>query len=147
MCLYETLHKDYLLPSSYTQKIACEIDNPQRPGAQHLAQPSVISSMTKESRKGQIHSMDTSCLNQVAVPWQQSKHCKSTILQGSISKMLKKRKEKRCLLRDAIPSLEAEQPSVPLLEWGGVHTSWHGALRLTLFKDLLSAVFWLGPEA
>ena len=98
MCLYETLHKDYLLPSSYTQKIACEIDNPQRPGAQHLAQPSVISSMTKESRKGQIHSMDTSCLNQVAVPWQQSKHCKSTILQGSISKMLKKRKEKRCLL-------------------------------------------------
>ena len=48
---------------------------------------------------------------------------------------------------DAIPSLEAEQPSVPLLDWGGVHPAWHGALRLTLFKDLLSAVFWLGPES
>ena len=48
---------------------------------------------------------------------------------------------------DAVPSLEALQAWVPLLDWGGVHTAWHGALRLTLFKDLLSAVFWLGPES
>ena len=49
---------------------------------------------------------------------------------------------------DAIPTLEAEQAWVPLLDWGGAHkTAWHGALRLTLFKDLLSVVFWLGPES
>jgi len=48
---------------------------------------------------------------------------------------------------DAIPSLEAEQAWVSLLDWGGVHTAWHSALRLTFFKDLLSAVFWLGPES
>ena len=48
---------------------------------------------------------------------------------------------------DAIPSLEAEQAGVPLPDWGEVDTAWHGALRLTLFKDLLSAVFWLGPES
>ena len=26
------------------------------------------------------------------------------------------------------PSLEAEEASVPLLNWGGVHTAWQGAL-------------------
>lgn len=41
--------------------------------------------------------MDTSRLKQAAVYWHQS-YCRSTILQGSINKMLKKRKEKRCLL-------------------------------------------------
>ena len=30
---------------------------------------------------------------------------------------------------DAIPSLEAEQAGVPLLDWGGVNTAWHSALR------------------
>ena len=35
---------------------------------------------------------------------------------------------------DAFPSLEAELPSVSLLDWGGVHPAWHSALRLTLFK-------------
>ena len=45
----------------------------------------------------------------------------------------------------AIPSLELEQAWVPLLDWSVVKTAWHGALHWTLFKHLLSAVFWLGP--
>ena len=69
--------------------------------------------------------------------------------------MLKKRKKKvvptllspASLTWDAFPSLEAELPSVSLLDWGGVHPAWHNALRLTLFKALLSATFWLGPES
>ena len=55
------------LPSSYTQKTACEIDNPQGPDAQHLSWPSAIIFMAKEFRKQQIHSMDMSCLKQAAV--------------------------------------------------------------------------------
>ena len=35
---------------------------------------------------------------------------------------------------DAIPSLEAEWAWVPLLDWGGVDTAWHGPLHWTLLK-------------
>ena len=91
-------------------------------------------------------------LSQAAVHWQQSQHCKSTILQSSVGKRLKKRKGVPALLStsltwDAIPSLEAEQAGVPFPDWGGVDTAWHSALCWTIFKGPLSATFWLGPES
>ena len=41
-------------------------------------------------------------LNQVII-WQQSEHCKLTILQHNIGMMLKRRKEKQCLLYSPRP--------------------------------------------
>ena len=44
-------------------------------------------------------------LSQAAVHWQQSQHCRSTILQSSIGKRLKHRKETECLLSYLSPWL------------------------------------------
>ena len=51
---------------------------------------------------------------------------------GSIGKILKK-SSVHCVRSDlpdlgCYPILEAEEALVPLLIWGGVHTTWQGAL-------------------
>ena len=51
------------------------------------------------------------------------------------------------LTKAATPSLEPNQAWVPLLDWGGLERAWHGAQHWILFKRLLSALFWLGPDS
>ena len=47
----------------------------------------------------------------------------------------------------ATPSLKPNQAEVSLLDWGGFERAWHGAQHWTLFKRLLSALFWHGPDS
>ena len=53
MCISKKYYTQtiFFLPSSYTQNTVCEIDNPQGPDAQHIAQPSAINSMAKKKKK------------------------------------------------------------------------------------------------
>ena len=138
-----TYTKNSISLRNNSQKWSSEIDIPQGPDTQHFAR----TSMAKVQKNTIEISHRYIILSQVAVHWQQSQHCKSTILQSSVGKRLKKRKGVPALLStsltwDAIPSLEAEQAGVPLPDWGGVDTVWHSALRWTLFKGLLSVMFW-----
>ena len=83
----------------------------------------------RERDTSQIHNTESGSCTLTIVT-----NCKSTILQSSIGKRLKKRNGVPALLStsltwDAVPSLEAEQAGVPLPDWGGVDTAWHSALH------------------
>ena len=85
--------------------------------------------------------------NQAAVHWQQSQHCKLTMLQHSKGTMLDRRKEKQSslfppasLTWSGVPSLDPEWAWVPQLDWDGVKTVWHGALHWTFLRSTVCYV-------
>ena len=107
----------------------------------------------KKKKKSDIPPHKYVCLSQEAVRGQKPRDCKSSVLHGSIDKMVKRR-GKLCPLSYLRPpwlgmlsrSLEPGQASVPLGNRGWLTQPGRVPLVDPL-KGLLSPMFWLGPES
>lgn len=94
-----TYTKNSISLRNNSQKWSSEIDIPQGPDTQHFARTSMAKVQKNTIEISHRHII----LSQVAVHWQQSQHCKLTMLQHSKAMMLKRRKEKQCLLYSLQP--------------------------------------------
>ena len=105
----------YYLPSLYHRSVS-EIDIPQGPDAQHFAWTSMAKVKKKKERErdtSQIHNTESGSCTLTIVT-----NCKSTILQSSIGKRLKHRKEMECLLSYLPPWLGMQSHSWRLSRLG-----------------------------